>query len=76
MPGTGVELSSAKHSETHMSPPGGAKCGALFDRNDPELARLTAIWPTPPGRVKTKIMDLIDKHTTEGEADGSKTKKG
>jgi hypothetical protein len=37
------------------------------------LAKLIGAWPTLPKQIKTKIKDLIDKHSTKGKADGGKT---
>ncbi|MBL7186306.1 MAG: hypothetical protein ISS70_08260 [Phycisphaerae bacterium] len=70
---------SQKLSRASIAPSptkGGAKCGALDDKNDPELAKIVEVWPTLPEQIKTTIKDLIDKHTTEAKADGGKKEKG
>ena len=73
---TGLEESALTPPKTPISTKSGAKCGALDDKTDPELAKIEQAWPTLPKQVKTKITDLIEKHTTEGKADGGKKKKG
>ena len=72
----GIEPSALTPSKSHISPHGGTESGTLDDKNDPELARLTAIWPTLPKQVKSKLTDLIDKHTAEGQVDGDDKEKG
>ncbi len=65
MPGTGVELSAPTPPKTPIPTERGAKCGALDDKNDPELVKIVQIWPTLPEQIKTKITDLIEKHVKE-----------
>ena len=51
------------------------KLGAHLVRGgdvDPDLARIAEAWPTLPDHVKTRIKDLIYKHSTEGKAHGGK----
>jgi hypothetical protein len=45
---------------------GGAKCGALFDKNgkkldmtDPDLLRLVESWPTLPPALKNGILAMV-----------------
>ena len=73
--GTGLEQSALAPRKTPISTKSGAKCGALDDKNDSELAKLVEVWPSLPEHTKTKITDLIEKHSTERKADGDKKKK-
>jgi len=38
----------------------------------PELREIVEVWPTLPKQTKSKIKDLVEKHTTEGKADDGK----
>jgi len=67
MPETGVELSDLKPTKTPISKGGGAKSGALDDKNDPDLAQLIQAWPTLPEHIKTKIKALVQTHKTENK---------
>jgi len=44
LPETGVELSGLTPSRTPISSERGAKCGALDDKDDPELAKLVNLF--------------------------------
>jgi hypothetical protein len=68
--GSGLELSALKPSKTQISKKRGAKCGALSDKNDRNLARLIRAWPTLPKQIKTKINRLIEKYSMKGTTDG------
>ena len=70
MGGTGLEQSALTPPKTHTSQLGGAESGALNAKNDPELAKLIEAWPTLPEHTRTKIKDLIEKHSTEDKNDG------
>jgi hypothetical protein len=68
MPGTGVELppiKPQKSTKTTNSQRRGAKCGALKDKNDPDLAEIIEAWPELPGHIKAAIKALIQTHKTE-----------
>ena len=41
---------------------------AKIVQKHPELARLIEAWPALPMQTKSKIKDLIEKHTMEGKA--------
>ena len=69
MPGTGVELSALNAPKTAISKERGAKCGALDDENESDLAKLIEIWPTLPKHVRTKIKGLIEKRSTGAKDD-------
>ena len=66
--GTGVELPALKHSKTAISKERGAKCGALNDKNDSDLARLIEVWPTLPKHIKAEMMGMVEKHSKEGKS--------
>ena len=67
---TGLEQSLQKASKTQIPQKRGAKCGALNDKNEPNLARLIKAWPRLPKQIKTQINHLVEKHFTEGAIDG------
>ena len=68
MGGIGLEQSALTPPKTPISKSGGAKCGALNDKNDPDLAQLIQAWPALPRQVKAKIQRLIEKHSKEGKS--------
>jgi hypothetical protein len=67
MPETGVELSDLTTPKTPFSKGGGAKCGALNDKNDSDLARVIQAWPLLSEQVKAEIKALIGKNKTENK---------
>ena len=68
MTGTGVELHAVKPQKpTKSSNPeeSGAKCGALKDKNDSDLAKIIEAWPELPEHIKAAIKALVQTHSAE-----------
>ena len=63
----GIEPSPLRPSKTPISTKSGARCGALDDKNDPELVKLIEVWPTLPEKTRTKITALVQTHEHETE---------
>ena len=61
----GIEQSALKGSKTAISKKGGAKCGALQSKNDPDLQLIIDRWPELPGHIKAAIKALVHAHTAE-----------
>jgi hypothetical protein len=48
---------------------------AQIVQKHPELARLIEVWPSLPKRIKSKIRDLIENHSTERKTNGKSDRK-
>jgi len=64
----GIEPSPLTPSKTPISTKSAARCGALDDKNDAELAKLIEVWPTLPEKIETKITALVQTHEHETES--------
>jgi len=63
----GIEHSPLTAPKTPISEVSRAKCGALDDKNDPDLAALVKVWPGLPGHIKAAIKALVQTHETTKE---------
>ena len=53
----GRELSQKRPENPHLSKSRGTKSGTL----ESDLDRLIVAWPTLPGTVKARIMELVER---------------
>ena len=61
----GIEQSALAGSKTPISEKGGAKCGAVESKNDPDLQLIIDHWPTLPEHIKAAIKALVGTHIKE-----------